>query len=106
MTKFYAASNNYSSESSIGFANTWFVMVFESKKSRDAYVASARNLAPRAIHKSDIAQYISRAPKPFTSQFYGIRHESMMDSGKESPEGFIGYVEVCEEENSYTTRLF
>lgn len=47
MTTFFANTNSYGSETSVGFANTNTVISFSSRKARDEYVAanSSRNLA-------------------------------------------------------------
>jgi hypothetical protein len=91
---FYAATNLYASETSIGFANTWIVRVFETRSSRDAYVDAARDMATRAILKQDIRRYYD-APVPFTGQAYCIR-PAWMDSLDDVP-GLIGTVVVTTE---------
>lgn len=68
---FYAAVNNYASETSIGFANTWGVIAFESRAARDAYVAKATDLATRPILRSEIRRYIGE-PKKFSGTRYMI----------------------------------
>jgi len=67
--RFYAAKNVYGSESSIGFANTWSVLVFNDKLSRDNFVddAGGDNISIRRITRAQIKDYID-APKPFTGQ--------------------------------------
>jgi hypothetical protein len=90
----YAATNLYASETSIGFANTWIVRVFDSRSSRDAYVDAARDMATRAITKKEIGRYYD-APAPFTRQAYCIR-PAWMDSLDDVP-GLIGTVDVTAE---------
>lgn len=60
MKTFYAASNLYGSSTSVGFANTWFVKGFRSKKARDSYVANAEDRATRAISRAEIRKYADR----------------------------------------------
>lgn len=62
---YFAAINSYSSESSVGFANTWSVLVFNSKTKRDEYVSQADDMATRAITKKQIKDYVE-APKSFS----------------------------------------
>ena len=61
---YFAATNSYSSETSIGFANTWSVYVFDSKAKRDQYVSQATDISTRAICKKEIKNYVDAA-KPF-----------------------------------------
>ena len=63
----FAANNSYSTETCDGFYNTWFVLAFEDKKSRDEYVAHAKGMAVRPITKADIRFYV-KAPKPFSGE--------------------------------------
>ena len=86
--KFYAASNRYASETSVGFANTWFVLVFNSRTARDEYVQQARDLATRAITRRDVPRYADAHPKPFSGEYIGI-----LDDHQEIP-GYVGYVNV------------
>lgn len=57
---FYAAINSYSSETSVGFANTWGVIGFEKRQQRDEYVSEANDLATQAISASEIRKYDSK----------------------------------------------
>lgn len=89
---FYAANNQYSNQTSVGFANTWYVLVFDSKKNRDDYVNNSSDLACRAIKRKEISKYLNDVPKPFTSECYGIVGPMLEDNDLE---GFIGTVTVC-----------
>ena len=71
---FYAATNSYATESSIGFTNTWNVYAFKSKELRDEYVADANDLSTRVITKREIGEYIEAA-KPFS----GLRRAVNVD---------------------------
>jgi len=62
---FYAAINTYGSESSTGFANTWNVLAFHDKQSRDAFVNATNRQDIRAITRKDIPRYVEQ-PKPFS----------------------------------------
>lgn len=96
--KYYAAINAYSTESSIGFSNTWDVLVFNSKSARDDYVNNSTALATRAIKKSEVTSYAANynctfnkviKPRPFTEEFWGI------DNDQKQIPGYLGYVRVC-----------
>ncbi len=69
---FYAAKNNYATETGVGFANTWYVLGFEQKRLRDAYVARASDLATRAIKASEIRSYGGR---PGQVSYYDAKGE-------------------------------
>ncbi len=84
----FAANNTYATETSTGFANTWYVLAFEDQESRDAYVAKAHGLAVKAITKSEISRYVA-APKPFSGAKRAIGI-----AATEWP-GLIGEVCVC-----------
>lgn len=85
---FYAVNNRYSTETDLGFYNTWFVLAFDTKKNRDAYVENSKCLAVRAIKKSEIKDYVP-APKPFTCS-----RRAIVLSSSEWP-GVVGVVELC-----------
>lgn len=92
---FYAAINSYSSETSIGFTNTWEVLAFESKVDRDNYVANSNDLATRSIYRHEIGRYIDR-PKPFTGEFWGVDtfNVECHPDYEEPPKGLIGEVGI------------
>lgn len=105
--RFYAAVNSYATETSIGFANTWSVLVFDSKSNRDTYVRSATDLATRAITRAEIPNYI-RAPKPFSGEFRGIDRfdaECYPAEYTPPPAGLIGEVGIFDEVTMYISRL-
>lgn len=54
---FYAAKNHQSSETSVGFSNTWYVVGFEAKKMRDAHVANSDDMATKCINSKDVIKY-------------------------------------------------
>lgn len=98
---YYAAINSYGSTTSRGFANTWNVLVFNTKRNRDNYVAlkSETNITARAIKKSEITSLLNHwldkynrmaAPKPFSGEYWGI-----LPDWEPNIPGFVGYVEVC-----------
>lgn len=64
---FYAAKNLYSSPTNIGFCNTWIVIGFPTRTSRDAFVQKCPNLATRAITANDIKKF---GGKPKRINFY------------------------------------
>ena len=84
----FAANNRYATDTCDGFYNTWFVLAFEDKKSRDDYVANAKGMAVRPIAKASIRFYV-KAPKPFTGE-----RRAICLAAAEWP-GLIGEVCVC-----------
>ena len=54
---FYIVKNSYSTPTSIGFSNTWYVVGFPSRAARDAHVFECPNLATKAIRASEIRKY-------------------------------------------------
>ena len=69
--KFYAVENMYGSNVSHGFANTWQILVFKSKKGRDEYVNNSANLSCLSVKKVDLPIY-TPGVKPFTGDYLGI----------------------------------
>lgn len=63
---YYAADNLYGSDTSVGFVNTWRVLAFTDKESRDAFVEQG-DMSTRAIKRRDISRYIDNV-KPFSGQ--------------------------------------
>ena len=84
----FAANNHYATDTNTGFANTWYVVAFADKQSRDEYVSKAQGMAVKAITKAEISHYVP-APKHFSGAKRAI--------GKAFPEwpGMIGEVYVC-----------
>ena len=63
MTKHYfARTNAYGSDTSVGFANTFSALVFRSKTARDEYVAknADANLAVKSITAKDARKLANR----------------------------------------------
>lgn len=95
--KFYAAEN------AKGFANTWDVLVFDSKKTRDEYVAendgydhhTQKVIDCRAIKKSQVTEFAANynysKPRPFTGECWMIQDH--LRDGASIP-GYIGDVVV------------
>ena len=54
---FYIVKNSYSTPTSIGFSNTWYVVGFPSRAARHAHVFECPNLATKAIRASEIRKY-------------------------------------------------
>lgn len=54
---YYAAKNHYSTETSVGFSNTWYVLGFAKRAMRDAHVKAATDMATRAIKAKEITTY-------------------------------------------------
>lgn len=87
--RYYAADNLYGSDTSIGFTNTWRVMVFSSKAARDDFVENG-NRSTRSIKRREIGQYIP-APKPFTGEARVLNTWMDEYQSKVIP-GFVGQV--------------
>lgn len=101
--KYYAAINER------GFANSWSVLVFSSRKARDEYVESQDgHLNPhhenlircRAIKKSQVTAYAANynmnenrynKPHPFTEECWMIYDDT---GGVDDIPGYMGYVAV------------
>ena len=103
--KYYAIENQKGSSTSHGFSNTWSVLVFNSKASRDKFVSESINITVKAIEKKDVTRYAANwsltynkanKPEPFTSEYWGI-----VDYSERDIPGFVGYVEVCSPDNFY-----
>lgn len=76
---FYAANNSYASATDIGFANTWFVVGFETRRERDDYVAAATDMAARAITRAEVRQYAQQDTIP--TGFYSGRRGYVVQTG-------------------------
>jgi len=55
--KFYAADNSYGSETDIGFSNTWYVVSFDTKELRDAFVNKSNRCSTRSIKSVDVKRF-------------------------------------------------
>ena len=104
--RFFAATNAYATRTSIGFENTWDVLAFGSRADRDAYVASATDMATRAITRREVTRYAANwsltrdqtnKPKPFSGEYWGIDDMTSYDA----PRGLLGQVVVCEPTDTY-----
>lgn len=102
--KFYAADNRYSSPTDIGFSNTWYVLVFDSRKARDQYVENAEGLAARAITKRDVTNYAANwdmkdnrenRPRPFTGEHWAVIDDFYQVNPRTIP-GCIGQVGIAD----------
>lgn len=103
MKRYYAATNSHSTSSSMGFANTWNVMVFSSKSSRDDYVDNSHDLATRAIRRDEVTKYASNLdlssgrkvkPDTFSGQYWGIVDCDYISD--DDIDGYMGHVIVCD----------
>ena len=98
---FYAADNSYSSETDIGFVNTWYVLAFETRRTRDEYVNTAPGMAARSIKRNEVVRYAAmggrRRPQPFTGEYWGVVPDWRYVYGEATaPIGYVGHVEVVE----------
>ena len=94
--KYYAIVNLYGSETSHGFSNTWQILVFKTKNSRDKYVEKSPNITTSKIKKSELSGYTPYV-KPFSGDYLGIE-----PAPEKEINGFIGYVVVA---NQYSQPL-
>lgn len=95
MKLYYAADNGFSSETDVGFFNTWYILAFDSKITRDKYVRESRQLGAHAIKKNKIKEYLRDKPRPFTKERYAIVLSAMHCHPKPYvPEGLIGEVKI------------
>lgn len=113
--KYYAAINTR------GFSNTWDVLVFTSKISRDRYISqmdgtiSRRDNSVRciAITKRQVSGYAGNydmhsnrctTPHPFTRECWII--EDNTDMLDKQITGYIGYVTIGHSDDNHVVRLF
>lgn len=115
MPTYYAATNSYADDFSVGFSNTWNVMAFDSKAARDAFVASRTDAATRAIPKREVTKYASNwnnlkneynRPKPFSCEYWGIVDDLLEYSPHGAPDGYLGTVEVCDDYSPCVRRVY
>ena len=71
---FYAATNSYATVTSIGFANTWNVIGFESKTMRDTFVNKATDIATRVCKVAEFAKYNVKRGKVDFVDSDGFKH--------------------------------
>ncbi len=83
----YAAENLYGTSTSHGFANTWYVVVFDSAAKRDAYVEGRDTITAKAISRRQVTSYVDATPKCFSTQHYAIINEQ---SYSEEAIGVVG----------------
>lgn len=96
MKKYYAANNTFGTESSFGFANTWFVLAFSNKVDRDNYVDCCSEVSATKIKRSEIKEYVDK-PKPFSGK------SRVIACGSHEIKGCIG--EVVVDYNDYGMAL-
>ena len=99
MLRFFAKDNHYGSQTSEGFGNTYYVLAFDSKAARDAYVESRReqSIAAGPVLKKDVTTFVSSTPRRYSTEYYGIADVS----GRAALiDGCIGYVEVYNDDNA------
>jgi hypothetical protein len=113
-----ATKKYYAAENTMGFENTWDVLVFDSKRNRDDYIErrdgydgwTGRNIQCLAIRKNEVTQYAANyslthnrynTPKPFSGECWMISHWHDRDAP-----GFIGEVFVGHPEQELGIRLY
>jgi hypothetical protein len=90
----YSAHNHYASETDVGFANTWFVYAWETKKARDKHVEKCRDMASRAIRKKEIGHYLG-AVQPFSGEGYRLQPEQ---DREQRQKGLLGTITITNSE--------
>ena len=75
--RFFAARNQYGSDTSVGFNNTWDVLCFPSRAARDRFVDdNSSDMSVRAITKKEVTLYLTMGGqdgvKPFSGDFWAI----------------------------------
>ncbi len=112
MKRFYAAESANGSPSSMGFANDWVVFVFSSRKARDAYVVTAKNLSTRAILRSEATKYATNAclsgggdnaPVHFSGEFWYVEEFGAADY---DIDGLIGTLDVTSDDYYNSQRFY
>jgi len=100
---YYAGQSSMGSSTSYGFANDWTVYVFDSRKSRDAWVSTPGNLSRKAIKKDEVTKHAANwicerneyyKPRPFTRQYWGI--ETVFDGKMLDVPGCVGEIVVAD----------
>ena len=103
MKRYYTAESEHGSDTSMGFANDTIVKCFDSKASRDAYHEASSNISVIKIKASEATSHAANMslsgngdgkPRPFGEEFWGIVNYGPDFYGEESPDGFIGTLEV------------
>lgn len=100
MRKFYAATNDYASETSIGFANTWRILAFESRKSRDEFVKSATDLAAQAISRREFGKFEEPNFPPFSRNCWCLDY-----SHQDEEPGLLGWIYAAEPDGCALVRV-
>lgn len=90
MRRYFSAHNYYASTTDVGFANMWYVLVWESRKARDEHLKTRNDLASHAIPKSEIGKYVEH-PAPFSGERW-VLHDT--DPSASDYPGCLGKVIV------------
>lgn len=97
--RYFAKANSYATNVNAGFANTWDVLVFTTKKERDSFIENDSRIGTSAISKKEVTKWASNysltqnkhnAPRPFSGEYWGI---NVFYSDEEK--GIVGKIEVC-----------
>jgi len=83
----YSLHNHYASETDVGLANTYYVLAWRDRASRDAYVSAQTDRCSAPVRRRDIGKYLSR-PKPFSGEAFRL-----VADGWDEP-GFVGEVQT------------
>jgi hypothetical protein len=94
--KYYSAHNHYATDTSLGFANTWYVIAWSSTAARAACLNSCDDWASRKIRRDQIRKY-TKEVKPFSGE--GYRLDDSVEYSENPSNGMLGCVVVSANTN-------
>jgi len=112
--RYFSAESLHGSSSSHGFSNDTQVYVFGSKKARDKYVRESTNISCKAIPAKratkeatnwSLTQNCDIKPNTFKGEYWGI-DDSWLMYGDMLPEGLLGQLTVCDDNNCGGERFY
>ncbi|MCP4342112.1 MAG: hypothetical protein GY799_25320 [Desulfobulbaceae bacterium] len=104
--RFYAAESSRGHASSMGFCNDTIVTVWATRKARDEYVATSRNLSCESIRRDQATRMATNdydGPRPFSSEKWCVMGDlpvKLMDTD------CIGYLDACDPNDMYVIDTF
>jgi hypothetical protein len=104
MSYFYTKESMCGSSTSHGFANDTVVKVWESKRTRDKYLDTGKNLSACAIKRKQVIEHATnyslstnqdRKPNTLRGEYWGIERPMDYDEHPEAyPSGYVGIIEI------------
>lgn len=92
--RFYAAENRGGSMYSMGFANGWYVLVFNSRENRDKWLQDQTTLSSRKVLRREVSTFTPRPP------YASHRSHLAITEIEIEAEGLIGTISYCNPEDS------